>query len=167
MACRDVYDLDFYPTQSCGLEVSITEGHALQDPASLYKMVVHVAPRHPHRKCYDESHWRRQENVSIPSFAYPSCGSSNVDGTISCFRCEDRLEPHSDVSMALENGRAKRVAARKGEPIDYRALQPEARYMRIVPPVRSVSGALAPAQRPFVNRRQSTSGKRSKPGRGP
>ncbi|CAE7349849.1 unnamed protein product [Symbiodinium sp. CCMP2592] len=101
-ACKDVYDLDFYPTSMCGLDIRIPEGHALQGSESLYKMVVHVAPKHPHQKCNDESDWRRQENVSIPSFACPSC----------------------DVSMALENTRAKQVAARKGEPLDYRALQP-------------------------------------------
>ncbi|CAE7403604.1 unnamed protein product [Symbiodinium sp. CCMP2592] len=123
-ACKDVYDLDFYPTSMCGLDIRIPEGHALQGSESLYKMVVHVAPKHPHQKCNDESDWRRQENVSIPSFACPSCGTSNVDGAICCYRCESRLEPHSDVSMALENTRAKQVAARKGEPLDYRALQP-------------------------------------------
>ncbi|CAE6931894.1 unnamed protein product, partial [Symbiodinium sp. CCMP2592] len=123
-ACKDVYDLDFYPTSMCGLDIRIPEGHALQGSESLYKMVVHVAPKQPHQKCNDESDWRRQENVSIPSFACPSCGTSNVDGTICCYRCESRLEPHSDVSMALENTRAKQVAARKGEPLDYRALQP-------------------------------------------
>ncbi|CAE7441018.1 MBF1B [Symbiodinium sp. CCMP2592] len=101
-ACKDVYDLDFYPTSMCGLDIRIPEGHALQGSESLYKMVVHVAPKHPHQRCNDESDWRRQENVSIPSFGCPSC----------------------DVSMALENTRAKQVAARKGEPLDYRALQP-------------------------------------------
>ncbi|CAE7254022.1 unnamed protein product, partial [Symbiodinium sp. CCMP2592] len=123
-ACKDVYDLDFYPTSMCGLDIRIPEGHALQGSESLYKMVVHVAPKHPHQRCNDESDWHRQENVSIPSFGCPSCGTSKVDGTICCFRCESRLEPHSDVSMALENTRAKQVAARKGEPLDYRALQP-------------------------------------------
>ena len=107
-----------------GLEVSIPEGHALHRAESYYKMVVHCAPKHPHRRCTTESDWHRQENVYIPSFACPSCGNSNMDGTISCFKCEMRLEPHSDVSQALENDRAKRVAARKGEPMDYRALQP-------------------------------------------
>ena len=109
---------------AAGLEVSIPEGHALHRAESYYKMVVHCAPKHPHRRCTTESDWRRQENVYIPSFACPSCGNSNMDGTISCFKCEMRLEPHSDVSQALENDRAKRVAARKGEPMDYRALQP-------------------------------------------
>ena len=124
MACNDVYDLDFYPMGAAGLEVSIPEGHALHRAESYYKMVVHCAPKRPHRRCTTESDWHRQENVYIPSFACPSCGNSNMDGTISCFKCEMRLEPHSDVSQALENDRAKRVAARKGEPMDYRALQP-------------------------------------------
>ncbi|CAE7435861.1 CTDSPL2 [Symbiodinium sp. CCMP2592] len=106
-ACKDVHDLDFYPMSAYGLDVRIPEGHALQGSESLYKMVVHVhvAPKHRHHKCNDECR-------------------SNVDGAICCFKCEDRLEAHSDVSMALENVRAKRVAARKSEPIDYRALQP-------------------------------------------
>ena len=124
MACNDVYDLDFYPMGAAGLEVSIPEGHALHRAESYYKMVVHCAPKRPHRRCTTESDWHRQENVYIPSFACPSCGNSNMDGTISCFKCEMRLEPHSDASQALENDRAKRVAARKGEPMDYRALQP-------------------------------------------
>ncbi|CAE7762644.1 AGD14 [Symbiodinium sp. CCMP2592] len=104
-ACKDVYDLEFFPMSMCGLDVRIPEGHALQGSESMYQMVVHVAPRHPHHKCNDESDWRRQENVSIPSFACPACGTSNVDGTICCYRCEARLEPHSDISMALENVR--------------------------------------------------------------
>ena len=112
------------PMGAAGLEVSIPEGHALHRAESYYKMVVHCAPKHPHRRCTTESDWHRQENVYVPSFACPSCGNSNMDGTISCFKCEMRLEPHSDVSQALENDRAKRVAARKGEPMDYRALQP-------------------------------------------
>ncbi|CAE7031119.1 unnamed protein product [Symbiodinium sp. CCMP2592] len=103
MACNDVYDLDFYPMHAVGLEVSIPEGHALHNIGSLYQMVVHVAPRHPHRKCRSEADWRRQENISIPPFGCPSCGNSNIDGPLRM--AEPRELP-------------------KGEPMDYRTLQP-------------------------------------------
>ncbi|CAE7245522.1 aop3 [Symbiodinium sp. KB8] len=72
----------------------------------------------------------RQENIGIASLACPNCSSSNLGGGICCFRSDARLEPYSDVSMALEGDKAKRLAARKGEPMNFMALQHPLLYQR-------------------------------------
>ena len=76
---------------------------------------VHLAPKKPYAMCNAETDWKRQENIGIPSFACPACNASNLDGAISCFCCDARLEPHSDSAWRSRTEKAKRIAARKGE----------------------------------------------------
>ena len=91
---------------------------------------IHMAPKKPYAQCNSELDWGRQENIGIASLACPNCSSSNLGGGICCFRSDARLEPYSDVSMALEGDKAKRLAARKGEPMNFMALQHPLLYQR-------------------------------------
>ena len=118
--------LDFY-----NLGVSVPEGHALHQsdnkdfPELGYRMQVKVCPLHGDRKMWqDFTSWRANACISIPMFRCSECGSYNLDGSVYCWRCGTRAEPHSDLSASLAPDRDRHIATLTGQPANLVSLQP-------------------------------------------
>ncbi|CAE7894424.1 ATP5F1A [Symbiodinium necroappetens] len=66
-----------------GLTVNTPEGRHGKTFSS--NLTIHVAPKKPYAQCNSELDWKRQENISVPSFACPNGSSSNLDGALWLF----------------------------------------------------------------------------------
>ena len=114
------------------LGVSVPEGHACISPTINKdfpelgsRMQVKVCPLHGDRKLWqDFNSWRANACISIPTFRCSECGTHNLDGSVYCWRCGTRAEPHSDLSASLAPDRDRHIATLTGQPASLVSHQP-------------------------------------------